>query len=961
MLRTLTLLLFVCLAPTAIGQVSNERTIQFSFEKADWKDVIPWFAEQAGFSLQPISDWPESTFTLSDDQKYTPMEALDQLNYALRLRKPPYTIVRNRNQLILTEASEGLPEELIETVRPDQLDQRGAYEIVSCQFSLGDVLLIDVEEDLRGLLSQKYQQYSRSLIAANEFHARDTGANLRKVRDVIKKMTQRKATATATYIVKHYDPEEFMNIVRRLLGIEEGLYDRNDGSLVVSIDSSNNRMILKGTPTSIEDFKRVAATVDVPTSEQEVSLERSLLKKYPVLTDPEIAMQVIQTMLDGTDATVGQDESSGAIILRGRKEHHQIAEETIATLRGELGTTEIVRLQNASASSVLSAVQTLMNLSATTTAENPSGPKLLANTVQNYIIVRGTPAEIFEITQMIKQLDQAQQLDPDRVRTNTRIFKLPPAKRDDLLEGLEDYWPATGRQNRLRIIMPEDRKSSIDSINRFSTPTQPQPSARPDGSNTRPAGSNTRSEGANTRVEPTPRLHCPSDQRTSMSAWDGHQVGLSSALVNLFSTSFLAYCPQDDITSPSGPSTNSRDRYVPVAPRESVPGAPIMIKGTAFGIVIESDDLDALDDMESLLNQEIGEEGSDQGLTVYYLKYQQSTSIKAALDTMFGLDGGSGGGAGGDLLGGIIGNVAGGGAGDAIGSLLGGGTSSAGAVIKLEGTVQIADYPPLNLIYVSGATRSDLQTITDVIDTFDRPSPPQNPELIGQFYSIQVRYRDPEQVLTTIKNLMADYIAADASPQRGSEDGGGRRGNGSEQVARIVRSVTGGDEEGGGGAVAQELPKIRLDLDLGTDQILVTGPEFIYQQIKSLVLLIDTPIIDTPKTTHVLPSGSVTPSTLRIIQEQFGSKIVTVSEQVDAAAQNAAGAEARAQTGAQQSSQAGVSAAARERETQNRRAAQLLRTLRQNGGGQTDRRQQGGGQRGGGQRGQRGGGQRGGR
>ena len=59
MYRTLTLLLVLCLAPVAVAQtpamtaeqpLANEKSIQFSFDKADWKDVIPWFAEQAGYS-----------------------------------------------------------------------------------------------------------------------------------------------------------------------------------------------------------------------------------------------------------------------------------------------------------------------------------------------------------------------------------------------------------------------------------------------------------------------------------------------------------------------------------------------------------------------------------------------------------------------------------------------------------------------------------------------------------------------------------------------------------------------------------------------------------------------------------------------------------------------------------------------------------------------------------------------
>ena len=78
--------------------------------------------------------------------------------------------------------------------------------------------------------------------------------------------------------------------------------------------------------------------------------------------------------------------------------------------------------------------------------------------MQNYIVIRGTPAEIFEVTEMIAKLDNAAQLDPDRTRTNTRIIKMDPGKRDELLDSAEDYLRATGKKNPIKLIMPEDRK-----------------------------------------------------------------------------------------------------------------------------------------------------------------------------------------------------------------------------------------------------------------------------------------------------------------------------------------------------------------------------------------------------------------------------------------------------------------------------------------------------------------------
>ena len=936
MYRILTLFFVLSLAPIACAQnstitaeqpplnqgSSQEKSIEFSFDKADWKDVVPWFAEQAGFSWQSISEWPEGTFTLTDNQKYSPMEALDQLNYALRLRKPAYTIIRNRNQLILTEASSPLPAELIATVTPTELDQRGEYEIVRCKFSLGDIDISTIEADLRQSISPQYQKFAKSLPSTNQFYARETGGNLRKVRDTIFAMIASKATSLSNYTLKHYDPEQFLIISRRLLGIPEGGYERDDKSLVLSIDPSSDRFILKGTPKAIEEFKAIAAQIDVTPDEQETNTERPYLDSHPVFTDSEVAFKVIQTMLDGTDATVGQDQISGAIILRGRKEHHQRVKDSLATLRGDSGTTKIVQLEHSSASTILSAVRDLMNLSTASTEGPQQGPKMLANTVQNYIVIRGTPAEIFDVSQMITQLDQQQRLDPNRVRRPTRVIKMPPGKRDDLLESAPDLMRATGKRNPIRIIMPEDRNRSGRGFNRFGAP----------GSDTKalPQSAPAPHDGTSL-VDPNGDVG-PHRGPSQISA------AATSALLNFALTSLVTYQPQDNGGSNS--NSNQSDDSEP----SSVPGSPIVIKGTAFGILIESDDLDALDDLEAILLSEAGEEGTDQGLTVFYLKYQKAASIKSVLDNMFGLGGSEGGAGGGDLLSGIVGNAVGEGAGDLLSGVLGGGgSSSPGAVVTLEGDVQIGMYTQLNLLYISGATQSDLNIIQDAIDTFDQPSPPQAPELAGQFYSIQVQHRDPEEVLERVQNLLADYIQSTEQPQQNQGNGGGNP----EQAVKALRNLSGGNGNRQGGKGSQEeVPKVRLDLDKKTGKILLTGPEFIYLQVKELVENIDQPNVEKPQASRILPSGSAPEAILKALLEQFGGKL----KMLDAADSANDGTKSNAnQASGNQTSNAGQDQTDRERER-----ADLIRNIRnqaqagQRGGrGGGGRRGNGGGQRGG--------------
>ena len=163
------------------------------------------------------------------------------------------------------------------------------------------------------------------------------------------------------------------------------------------------------------------------------------MRSYAITTDPEMTRKVVETQLDGTTAIIGQNEITGAIILRGTEAHHKIALEVINTIQGEEGSTKIVELKNASATTILEAVSSLLNISSTSSADNANAPRLLANTAQNYIMIHGSPQQIHKVSGMIEQLDQAQGKDPNRIRTNARVIEMSPQKRDEALGSVQDY------------------------------------------------------------------------------------------------------------------------------------------------------------------------------------------------------------------------------------------------------------------------------------------------------------------------------------------------------------------------------------------------------------------------------------------------------------------------------------------------------------------------------------------
>jgi len=145
--------------PTKTPAGQSDGMIRFSFSRQDWSDVIPWFAAQANLSLQPVADFPDGVFTLKDDSEYTVLEALDQLNHALRIRQPePYTLIRNRNMLVLWKLRDAnFPNDLIETVKVEDLDKRGKHETISCIFDVGELDAQDIGGQIQRLVNGNKQ------------------------------------------------------------------------------------------------------------------------------------------------------------------------------------------------------------------------------------------------------------------------------------------------------------------------------------------------------------------------------------------------------------------------------------------------------------------------------------------------------------------------------------------------------------------------------------------------------------------------------------------------------------------------------------------------------------------------------------------------------------------------------------------------------------------------------------
>ncbi len=925
---------------------TKDGKIRFTFQEQDWQDVIEWFAEQAGYSLQPISDWPEGTFNLTDDTEYTVLEALDKLNHALLIRKPdPFTLVRNGKMLVLTKTEDAnFPNDLIETVKVENLDKRGYYETIKVVFDLGELNADEMFDELQPMIGKTNREFFAVFPAANQIHVRETGGQLRNIRDLINKTRERmfgEQGEMIVYRLKHQDAETFMLIARPFLKMAEGQNRSDDDSLVITPEPFGDRLYVRGTQKMLTSFEKVAEKIDAPAdnTDGDITLDAPYLKSYAVLTDPEHAFNVLGTMLEGRDdVRMDLDTVSGSITVLGRSNDHKRVVETLAAVaEGGAEGFAILPLTNGDPAEIIVVLQNLFPQSG---EDATGGPVLMANSELNHIIVRGTPQEVASVKQIVAELDLNSVPIATGPRTRHRVIPMDEREQDQIIPILPDLFQTIGRPNRFNLILPEERKDirmrlkNPDALN-GNSPLDLGPPASPESSSNR-APAPIKSSQLNSKLQHSTLMLA---QAAGL-----HPFMLSSYVAPL----------QDEVGSTSKESATKQksQEYQPPPQMPSIPGAPIEAKFTKFGLVLDSDDLDALDDLEDMIMGQLGEESVVQLPTFFFLKHRQADQILGFVETYYGMsDGGGGGGGGGNLMTGMMNNMMGG-AGDLLGGLLGGGTSGAGGGILEGEDVRFGVDMPFNAMYVAGATGNDLDEISALIEVLDQPEAPQEISTIGEFRTINIIHRDPTEVKTLVEAQLGDAV------DTGQKQQGGGQNNEAAQMMKMMQQMTGGGKKGASSQdLEKEKPKVRLGVDVATRQLLVTGPEHIYNDIYKMVVKLDQESLSTPPAFEILDPGNAA-AYKRALKAMFGEKV----EIVEADASSNGSATTPGSSGSTPESSAGSNPQQASQEAARSAMIQAIqRAQSQRGGGGATRgggaptRGGGGSTRGGGGRGGRGG------
>ena len=305
------------------------------------------------------------------------------------------------------------------------------------------------------------------------------------------------------------------------------------------------------------------------------------------------------------------------------------------------------------------------------------------------------------------------------------------------------------------------------------------------------------------------------------------------------------------------------------AAKKSVPGADVLIALGPAGIILQSDDLDALDEIERQIRGAIdATNAKGKEFHILYLHHAKAQVVAALLQEILSgastssePSGGGGGSLMGDLAAGMMGDMFGG----LLGGMGGGGGASSGAS---AGSAQITADIRLNALYVRANAR-DLELIENFIEVIDQPENPEGIAMQPKPRFIAVKNSTADSIAAVVRQVYSGRLTADAN-------GGAQRQPSPQEFIQALR--------GGGGRGGQQQQnkgeeiKMTVGVDTRTNSLIVAAPDYLFNEVKALVEQLDVSELASDQIVRVYSLKSSNADLLtRSVQSLYGDK-VTVSK-----------------------------------------------------------------------------------
>jgi nitrate reductase NapAB chaperone NapD len=674
------------------------------------------------------------------------------------------------------------------------------------------------------------------------------------------------------------------------------------------------------------------------------------LEVYSVVgIDPNAALKVLQTLLTGLpDVRLEVERTSGNLVAIARPAQHATIKATLEQLQRDARRVEVIQLQLVDPQVAALAITKLFTGGAEGGAMPPS---VDINPANRQLLVRGSEGQIKQIKGLLEKMGETN-LDAGGVAESRNVRLLPLTGRTAraALEKIQEVWPSMMRQNPIRVVTPsappipsvrsggaQDSRGSRDSRESggvFQRPfsdrdnaveAAPGAAGRARSQPESPSlpASPERPERSTLRSHPRPSGTAPihmADEATERDDSRVREAEPPSALPAPRSsapTSALPAAPSPAAGEPKTAFPAAPPRSPAVAERASSAAAPpIIVVPGASGLMIASQDVEALNAFERLLTRLAASVAtSGRQVTVFYLRYAKAPVVGETLDQILG------GGTGASATGPAIGEFSRTAPGDATGGVV---DSLQGNRVIPTGPVQITPDPRLNALIVR-ASPADLDTIEEILKILDQKDSPEEILANARPRIIPVLNTSADDVADVVRQVYQDRLTSGTGSGGGGMPGGGpgpgfggfggfggggfggfggggfggpRFGGGgggpNPQLGQMMRGIRRAMGTGMARARAEEPQKMSVSVDSRTNSLIVCAPETLFDEVKKFVAEMDNSARQSAQVMRVVTLDHSSPLA---IQQALGA-LMGSSVQMGSVATGGAGTRA---TGAQPS------------------------------------------------------------
>ncbi len=851
-------------------QPGEENRLRFGFRYAPWKDVLDWLAEEAGYSLYFV-DLPEGTFNYSSDSKtYTPAQAIDLLNSVLLTKG--FMLVKREQILMLINLENGVPPSWVPYVGTEELDQRGEFELVSVLFTLDKFAPEEAEAEIRKLLGP--QGAIVVLPKSKQILVTETAGRLKTIRRVVERVEGPESGdgGFRAFMLEHITVDEAMAIIRELLGIPKDL--NSTDTIRIAPDLVTKRLLVSAPPDVLKKIEGYLKEIDKEAPPAaDVGVGETLQLEIHTITgpDPNTVLQVLQTMLTGSPGVrLTVDPATGSVVALARPSEHATIQATIKQMQNQAQRKIATWTLAPSADATVVQLTVTQLLGGDTEEDQKKAPKMSFDPISQRMVAMGTESQIAQIEQLLQQFqwdaNQLEPVDPAQRSTLRVLPNLTGVTGRNAAQLIEQYFP-TMRRNRIRVVYPsqfapgsQEPRESTNRLNPIddipwpanapgrATPIQP---SRPDArrSPSQPLQSVDRAPSNGGKLAAIGQLvprntPAPVDVAEQPSAVGTADTAAPRPTTRLVPAVFQQRAGDENPTAPSQSNPFAQSQPRPSSSegldRQDLPGATgdeVIIMVTPRGLVISSQDLDALDDVEHLLEQfqELGAL-QPEDFHVFYLKHTTAAAAAQTLDKVLGggtIASDASGGGGGGLLGSLADSALGGVGGGLMRGILGldGGGGSSSSFLGGNSVLIVPD-GRLNALFIS-AGAADLDLIERLLTYIDQEGTPDT-QVARKPRLIPVRHTSAAEIEKVVRQVYSDKLIS------GGGSSGQARQPSPEDFIRALRGGGGGGRGGRGGSEeAEDVNKMALGVDERSNSLVVSAPQQLFLEVEQLVAVLD--------------------------------------------------------------------------------------------------------------------------